>query len=107
MSKTYDEIVERNKERFEQIEKYIEENKDNIYAIITSPEINQLYGHMGAEHRGSNHYRYKGVRIIVDEYMAIETVRFIHKDNGIRIAQPCICGKFKGDEGCCPSQELK
>ena len=86
---------DKNIEELNHLDNYIDNNRDNIQALIIASEMIEKiceYDHRDSQMIG---YKYKDIRIIVDFYSPAKTIRILHKDNKrFDFNMPCACGIF-------------
>lgn len=98
----------KNKENIEKLNQFIDDNKDNISRMITSPELfsslKELPDTELTVH--DNTIKYKNKFVMMDVYFPAKSINFIFKDKRIDFDLPCICGYYS-DESHLHHQELK
>jgi len=100
----------KNKENIEKLDKYIEENRDDIRMMIVSPEIfaafERYYDCTDYHERTDltpEQMKYNGVRMVQDCYSPALRLYFVRKSESIDFNIPCMCGCYQ-DEPHTPFQ---
>ena len=91
-------FLEKNKENFDKLNLFIDENKNNISKIIASAEIApylSLSEFCEVDENNNEFMKYKGIMVIVDVYMPAKIINFVFKDKGFKFNVPCICGVLR------------
>jgi frataxin-like iron-binding protein CyaY len=113
MTKTEKKFIKKNREVIKELNDFIDNNKDDISTLIVSIEMFlYLLVVIGDLDVDSEKYesalnmkvgRYRGVKIIYNEYMPVKNVKYSLKSEGFEFNIPCICGIFSDE----PHGELK
>ena len=88
---------EKNTDELSQLNDYINKNRDNIQALIISPEMIHFLCEEQYNEKDEQMimYKYNDIRIIVDYYSPVKTIRILHKDNNkFDFNVPCVCGIY-------------
>lgn len=86
---------EKNIDELSQLNDYINKNRDNIQALIASPEMIHFLCEIDEGDTYMVSYRYNDIRIIIDYYSPVKAIRILHKDNKrFDLNVPCVCGIY-------------
>jgi len=85
-----DEYIKRNLETLEKVDKLIEEGV--VYGIVVSRDSLQVFKAHEDFVEKSITGRYKGVRIIVEDYFPAENIVILRWNDIMKVNLPCICG---------------
>lgn len=98
-----DKFVEKNKENIDKLNKYIDENKEDIRMMIVSPEMfyafKDYYESDCTDYREKSEFqveqlKYKGIRMVRDDYSSARRLYFVLKYESIDFNLPCVCGIY-------------
>ena len=97
-------FVVKNKESIEKLDKYIDENRDDIRMMIVSPEIFaafQMY-YETTDYQEKTEFleeqqKYLGIRMVRDVYSPAKRLYFVRKSESIDFNMPCICGIYQDE----------
>lgn len=101
-----DKFQEKNKENIEKLNKYIDEHREDIRMIIVSPEMLYTFkdyyesdctDYQEKSEFQAEHMKYKGVRIVRDDYSPAKRIYFLRKSESIDFNLPCICGIYSDE----------
>ena len=103
MNETDKKFYEKNADVFKQLDTLIENNRDSIRCIISSPETMYRLGHsdkgevISEEHRLM---RYNDIRIVEDVYYPVPKIQIVWKDttNVYKFNTPSISGVFEDEK---------
>lgn len=91
-------FLEKNVENINKLNTFIDDNNKAIACLIVSPETGvalQLYS--DSEVLDGELLRYKGIRVLQDNYQPSTHVRYVMKENHVKFDVPCLCGFYKGE----------
>jgi hypothetical protein len=93
-----DKFLNRNKENFDKLNLFIEQNRNNLCLICNSPE---MWEYLKLSDKcvvyKEDHMKYNNIRVIVDGYFLTPAIGFIMKDNRIKFDLPCVCGIYSNE----------
>jgi hypothetical protein len=96
-------FLERNKESVDKLNKYINEHHDDIRMMIVSPELfytfKEYYESDCTDYQEKSEYmeehmKYKGLRMVRDNYSPAKRLYFVKKSESIDFDLPCIGGYY-------------
>ncbi len=95
---------EKNKENIDKLNKYIDDNREDIRMIIVSPELfcafKDYYECTDYQEKSEfmeEHMKYKGIRMVRDVYSPTKRIYFVRKSESIDFNVPCICGIYNNE----------
>ena len=92
-------FLEKNKESLEKLNKFIDDNSGDIRKIVMSPDLLEWIKVLpDCNVLLTNHFRYKNINIMIDEYAPANRLYFIRKSEAIDFKIPCICGLFSDEQ---------
>ena len=98
-----DKFQEKNKENIEKLNKYIDEHREDIRFIIVSPEMFYAFkdyyesdctDYLDKDDMLEERMKYRGVRMVRDNYSPAEKIYFVRKSESINFNLPCIGGIY-------------
>lgn len=92
---------EKNKDVINQMNEFIERNIANktLKLIIASPNMFYYLREIeNPESTSDDTFKYKGARVIMDDYHVASMVSYVMAENRIKFNIPCICGYFDDEE---------
>jgi hypothetical protein len=96
-------FIEKNIENINKLNKYIDENHNDIRMMIVSPEIfysfKEYYESDCTDYQEKSefmeeHMKYKGLRMVRDDYSPAKRLYFVRKSESIDFNLPCIGGIY-------------
>lgn len=94
----------KNKENIDKLNKYIDENKDDIRMMIVSPELFFYFkeNYDCTDYREKTKFseeqmKYRGLRIIRDCHSPVYKLFFLRKSESVDFNIPCICGIYNDE----------
>lgn len=90
---------ERNEDCINRLNKFIDENVNNIHMILASPEMFEyLKLFDDSEIKLDTYIKYKGKNVTKMDYFPTGGINFVLKNNYIKFELPCICGLYKDEQ---------
>lgn len=83
-------FLQKNEKQLEELFQYVENNRDKILNIYTSPELFEYI--KSSQHMLNS--TFNGIRIVRDEWATANKVRFVMKEHFIKFNLPCMCGIY-------------
>lgn len=95
-------FLEKNSENITKLNAYIDANKDDLYLIITSPELAIWLKYIETgEILGFNEtmIKYRDAKVLINSYAKVERLIFVKKtSDSIDFNMPCNCGYFNDEQ---------
>lgn len=96
-------FITKNIENINKLNKYIDENRDDIRMMIVSPELliafKEYYPDDCTDYQESSkflpeHLRYRGISMFQNIYSVTKRIYFVKKSESIDLNIPCVCGYY-------------
>jgi hypothetical protein len=102
----------KNKEKIDRLNQFIDENKDNIVAIVASCELFELLKELSdtelqitkvkrssePEFHDEEFMRYKRKIVIINKYSRADSLGFVMKNNRMDFQLPCVGGYYNDEK---------
>ena len=89
----------RNNENISKLNKFINDNINNIHLILVSPEMYEwLKLFDGCNVKTDDILYFKGKLVKIIDYFPAGGINFVMKDNYIKFQLPCICNLYKDEQ---------
>ena len=89
----------RNNENISKLNKFINDNINNIHLILVSPEMYEwLKLFDGCNIKTDDILYFKGKLVKIIDYFPAGGINFVMKDNYIKFQLPCICNLYKDEQ---------
>ena len=89
----------RNNENISKLNKFINDNINNIHLILVSPEMYEwLKLFDGCNVKTEDILYFKGKLVKIIDYFPAGGINFVMKDNYIKFQLPCICNLYKDEQ---------